>query len=321
MIEAQLSRSRILVVDDDPSFVDLLQEFLGHNYELSVATNGEQAIAFCRDLPPDLVLLDVTMPGMDGYEVCRKLKSEAATRDVPIIFVTAHREVEAEIKGLEVGAVDFLSKPVHRALVLARVRTHLVLKEQAEKLRDMAMTDVLTGVASRRSVEEKLEAEWRRCRRNEEPLAVIMIDIDHFKLYNDAYGHRAGDNCLQHIASALKKELRRAGDLVGRYGGEEFICVLPETGLDQAHTRANALGSAVEQIGIVHAHGAARPVVTISRGVCATIPNEETELGDLLEAADAMLYEAKRNGRNCTMSCQLGQAKGRDSPDAGDIPH
>lgn len=306
MLQAQPLRSRILVVDDDPFIIDLLQEFLRREHEVFIATSGEEAIAFCRDHLPDLVLLDVTMPGQDGYEVCRMLKSDATTRDVPVIFVTAHDEVEAEVKGLEVGAVDFISKPVHRAVVLARVRTHLVLKEQLEKLRNMAMTDVLTGVANRRCVEAKLEAEWRRCQRNEAPLAVIMIDIDEFKLYNDAYGHHSGDKCLQHIASVLGNGFRRAGDLVGRYGGDEFICVLPETGLDGAIERADALGRAVKELGIVHAHGAARPVMTISRGVCATIPDSETELVILLEVADAMLYEAKRNGCNCTMSRPLG---------------
>ncbi len=305
MPQAEPSRSRILVVDDDPSIIDLLQEFLRREYEVGVATNGEQAIAFCRDRLPDLVLLDVTMPGMDGYDVCRMLKSDPTTRNVPVIFVTAHGEVQSEIKGLEVGAVDFISKPVHRALVLARVRTHLLLRAQAEELRDMAMTDVLTGVANRRCVEAKLEAEWRRCHRNEAPIAVIMIDIDQFKLYNDAYGHRSGDECLQHIAPALKNGFRRPSDLVGRYGGEEFICVLPDTGLDGAVERADALGRAVEQLGIKHAHDAASPVVTISRGVCATIPDGETALAVLLEAADSMLFEAKRNGRNCTMSCPL----------------
>ena len=186
MIDVEPKRPRILVVDDDPSIVDLLEAFLQNEYDVSVATNGEQAIKLCRQQSPDLVLLDVMMPGADGYEVCRRLKTDPVTRDIPIIFVTARDEVEEEIKGLEAGAVDFLSKPVHRAIVLARVRTHIVLRQQAAKLRAMAMTDILTGVANRRSVEERLDSEWRRCRRNRVPIAVIMIDIDHFKLYNDA---------------------------------------------------------------------------------------------------------------------------------------
>ena len=314
MTDAEPQRSRILVVDDDPSIVDLLEAFLQHEYHVSVATHGEQAIDLCRRQLPDLVLLDVMMPGLDGYEVCRRLKSDPATRDVPIIFVTARDEVDEEIRGLEAGAVDFLSKPVHRAIVLARVRTHIVLRQQAAKLRDMAMTDILTGVANRRCVEERLDSEWRRCRRNQVPIAGIMIDIDHFKLYNDAYGHQAGDNCLQHIAAALKKCLRRPGDLLGRYGGEEFLCLLPETTLDRAVERADELGRAVMALNIVHAHAADERVVTISRGVSATVPTGETELADLLEVADAMLYDAKRGGRNRTTACPLGLNAGQDAP-------
>jgi diguanylate cyclase (GGDEF)-like protein len=313
MNDIQPQRARILVVDDDPSIVDLLTEFLRHEYDVSGATHGLQAIDMCRAEPPDLVLLDVTMPGPDGYEVCRMLKADPGTRHVPVIFVTARAEVEEEIRGLEAGAVDFLSKPVHRAIVQARSRTHIVLKQQAEKLRDMAMTDILTGVANRRSIDERLESEWRRCRRNQAPLALIMIDIDHFKLYNDTYGHLAGDNCLQHIAPALKQGLRRPGDLLGRYGGEEFICLLPETALERAVERADELGHIVERLNIVHGHSSAGPLVTISRGVSATIPSGETELADLLHVTDAMLYEAKRAGRNCTRFCSLGPGEAQDT--------
>ena len=314
MTDAEPQRPRILVVDDDPSIVDLLETFLQREYRVSVATNGGQAIELCRQQSPDLVLLDVMMPGLDGYEVCGRLKSDVATRDIPIIFVTARDETVEEIKGLEAGAVDFLSKPVHRAIVLARVRTHIVLRQQAAKLRDMAMTDILTGVANRRAIEERLNSEWRRCRRNRVSIAVVMIDIDHFKLYNDAYGHQAGDNCLQHIASALQKVLRRPGDLLGRYGGEEFICLLPETALEPAIQRADELSRAVRALNIVHARGADERVVTISQGVCATIPTGDAELADLLEVADAMLYDAKRGGRNRTMACPLGPTVGQHEP-------
>jgi diguanylate cyclase (GGDEF)-like protein len=306
-------RPRILVVDDDPSVVELLRKFLEQEFDVSVAAHGEQAIELCRANPPDLVLLDVMMPGPDGYEVCRRLKADPMTRHVPVIFVTARNEIEEEIRGLEAGAVDFLSKPVHRGIVLARSRTHIVLKQQAEKLRDMAMTDILTGVANRRCIDERLEIEWRRCRRNQAPLALIMIDIDHFKLYNDTYGHLAGDNCLQHIAPALKHALRRPGDLLGRYGGEEFICLLPETALERAVERADELGRTVQRLNIVHGHPAAGPVVTISRGVSATVPSGEAELADLLHVTDAMLYEAKRGGRNCTRHCLLGAGEAQET--------
>lgn len=309
-------RAHILVVDDDPS-IESLVEYVKREYTVSVATNGQQAIDFCRERRPDLVLLDIMMPDLDGYEVCRRLKMDTATSDIPIIFVTARDEPEHEVKGLEMGAVDFISKPVHSSIVLARIRTHVVLKQQSEQLHSMAMTDALTGVASRRSIEERLDSEWRRCQRKRVPLAVIMIDIDYFKLYNDTYGHQAGDNCLQHIASALKEGLRRAGDLLGRYGGEEFICLLPETALERAVERADELGRAVMELNIVHAGAPDYPVVTISRGVCATIPTGETEFADLLQVADAMLYDVKRGGRNSTRSCLLGEDSSNDAHHAG----
>lgn len=307
MTRTEPHRSLILVVDDEPSTVGILVGILNEKYEVAATADGEQALEFCARRVPDLVLLDVAMPGVDGYEVCRRLKADAQTADVPIIFVTAHDRPEEEVKGLEAGAVDFITKPVHPSLVRARVGTQITLKLQADQLRDMALTDALTGVANRRSFEGCLNVEWRRCQRIKIPLSLIMIDIDHFKLYNDTYGHQTGDNCLQHIASALGATLRRASDMLCRYGGEEFVCLLPGTGLEGAVARADEIGRAVERLSIVHAHPAAGPVVTVSRGVSTTVPNAETETTDLLAVADAMLYEAKRAGRNRTVSSLLGE--------------
>lgn len=311
MRQAEPQRHHILVVDDDPSITLLLAEILKDRYDVSIATDGETAIDAFRKRVPDLVLLDVTMPGLDGYEVCRMLKANAKTAHVPIIFVTVRDRIEDEIKGLDAGAVDFLAKPLHPTVVLARVRIHIALKQQADQLRGLASTDVLTGVANRRRFDESLESEWRRCRRNRAPIALIMIDIDHFKRYNDAYGHVDGDACLTQLANALKDGLRRPRDLLARYGGEEFICLLPETGLDSATQRADELGRAVEQLNIVHAHSSAGAVVTVSRGVSATVPTAETEASDLVRVADAMLYAAKRSGRNQTMSSPSGLLGGQ----------
>ena len=307
MSPAEAPRPLILIVDDEPSTVSILATILGAKYEVASVINGERALEFCERRLPDLVLLDVAMPGVDGYEVCRRLKLDARTEDVPIIFVTGHDRPEDEVRGLEAGAVDFIAKPVHPSIVRARVETQITLKLQADQLRDMALTDELTGVANRRSFEARLEAEWRRCRRDRIPLSVIMIDIDHFKHYNDSYGHRAGDNCLRQIAYALGTTLRRASDMLSRYGGEEFVYLLPGTGFKGAVERADEIGRAVERLNIVHAQLAAGPVVTLSRGVSSTIPRAERGISELLEAADAMLYQAKRAGRNRTMSCMLGQ--------------
>jgi diguanylate cyclase (GGDEF)-like protein len=307
MNQVEAPRCLILVVDDEPSTVDLLTGILQEKYDVASATNGEQALDFCERRVPDLVLLDVAMPGINGYEVCRRLRLDPRTDDVPVIFVTAHGRPEDEVRGLEAGAVDFIAKPVHPAIVRARVGTQITLKLQADQLRDMALTDALTGVANRRSFEARLEVEWRRCRRDRLPLSLIMIDIDHFKLYNDAYGHQAGDECLRQIAYALGTTLRRASDMLSRYGGEEFVCLLPGTGFRGAVERADEIGRAVERLNIVHAQLAAGPVVTISRGVSSTIPRAELEISELLEVADAMLYKAKRAGRNRTLSSPLGE--------------
>jgi diguanylate cyclase (GGDEF)-like protein len=255
--------------------------------------------------PPDLVLLDVQMPGLDGYEVCRRLKADAATREIPVIFVTARDTMEDQVRGLEAGAVDFITKPVHAPIVRARTRTHILLKQHADRLRELALTDTLTGVANRRSFDERLRTEWRRCQRSQSPIALVMIDVDHFKQYNDAYGHQAGDNCLSRISNAMKSCLRRPGDMLARYGGEEFACLLPETGLGQAMRKAEELGNAVQELAIPHASSGAAPIITISRGVAALVPTTELQARELVRISDEMLYEAKRKGRNRTVSSPL----------------
>jgi diguanylate cyclase (GGDEF)-like protein len=294
-------RARILIVDDQRLNVQLLTDILKDHYDLAIASDGERAIEICERRPPDLVLLDVQMPGMDGYEVCRRLKASAATREIPVVFVTARDSVDDQIKGLDAGAVDFITKPVHAPIVRARTRTHILLKQHADRLRELALTDTLTGVANRRSFDERLRSEWRRSQRSRSPIALVMIDVDHFKQYNDTYGHQAGDQCLQQISAAMRNCLRRPADLLARYGGEEFACLLPETPLGQAMRKAEELGDAVQRLAIPHQSSSAAPVVTITRGVAALIPTAELQSRELVRVADEMLYQAKHAGRNRTM--------------------
>jgi diguanylate cyclase (GGDEF)-like protein len=291
-------RPRILVVDDEPTNIQTLHQVLKEECDVSMATSGEQAIAFCQRRAPDLVLLDIMMPGIDGYEVCRRLKADPATRDIPVIFVTSRDNVEDETRGLEVGAVDFITKPVSPPVVRARVRTHVALKRQADLLRSLAFNDGLTGVANRRWFDERLQLEWLRCRRNRQPLALILIDLDHFKAYNDHYGHQAGDDCLRAVAQAMRARLGRPGDLLARYGGEEFVCLLPETPLEGARRKADDLGQVVEALQIAHAYATTASHVTISRGVAAMVPSVDQSPAELVQRADEMLYAAKRSGRN-----------------------
>ncbi|GAB1369554.1 hypothetical protein MASR1M42_21060 [Azonexus hydrophilus] len=292
-------RPRLLVVDDQPINIQTLYQIFHADHEIFMATSGDQALAFCRDnIPPDLILLDVVMPGMDGIEVCRRLKSDPALADIPVIFVTARSDPADEAGALAAGGVDFIAKPVNPAVVRARVKTHLTLKAQTDLLHSLVFIDGLTGVANRRRFDEALQIEWRRCRRSNTPLTLLMIDIDHFKRYNDYYGHQTGDACLQKVAASLRAGLKRAQDLVARYGGEEFVCLMPECDHPASQNKAEELRAAVVALGIPHADSPTANCVTLSIGVAVMQPNGENAPEALIAAADAALYEAKRNGRN-----------------------
>ncbi len=292
-------RPRLLIVDDQPINIQALHQLFQADHEVFMATSGEQALAFCRDNPlPDLILLDVVMPGMDGIEVCRRLKADAALADIPIIFVTARSEPAEETRALEAGGVDFIAKPVNPAVVRARVRTHLTLKAQSDLLRSLVFVDGLTGVANRRRFDEALRDEWQHCRRAGTALTLLMIDIDHFKRYNDRYGHLVGDACLKRIAAVLQAGLRRACDVVARYGGEEFACLLPECDQPAGRAKAGELCAAVAALDIPHADSPTAQRVTLSVGVATLRPNGVNDPTALVAAADAALYEAKRAGRN-----------------------
>ncbi len=302
-------RPRLLVVDDQPINVQALYQAFSADHQVFVATSGEQALALCASRRPDLVLLDVVMPGMDGHEVCRRLKADAATADLPVIFVTAHNDEASETLGLDLGAVDFISKPINPKIVRARVRTHLTLKAQSDLLRGMAYKDGLTGVYNRRHFDERFAAEWARVARNGTMLSVILLDVDFFKRYNDHYGHQAGDECLRCVAATLKAGLKRPGDLIARYGGEEFVCLLPETPLNGALHLADALRTQVAAQQIAHAESSVAPVVTVSLGVSCARGDGAVSAGVLLLAADAQLYQAKSNGRNgvCGIDVQVAE--------------
>ena len=287
------------MVDDQPINIRVLSHIFADQYRVFMATGGQQALDFCHQTPPDLVLLDIVMPGMDGYEVCAALKADPATRDIPVIFVTAHTDAAQETQGLEVGAVDFISKPVNPAVVRARVKTHLTLKFQSDLLRQLVFLDGLTGVFNRRYFDQQLNIEMARAVRAQSPLSLIMLDVDFFKRFNDHYGHQAGDDCLRQVAQTLKESLRRPADLVARYGGEEFACILPETGFEDAMNMAHELETNIRKKGIAHANSDAASVVTISLGVAGLIAGTSGEANNLLALADAQLYLAKNSGRSC----------------------
>lgn len=307
------SLPKLLLVDDQPVNIQTLYQIFADDHEVFMATSGEQALALCRDKQPDLVLLDVIMPGMDGLETCQRLKEDADTADIPVIFVTSQNSPEEETHGLEVGAVDFISKPVNPAVVRARVKTQLTLKAQTDALRMLASLDGLTGVPNRRIFDERLDAEWRACRRSGSPLSLLMVDVDHFKLYNDHYGHLDGDQCLKAIASALASSVERGRDMLARFGGEEFVCLLPDTDLEGAKHIAEKLRQAVEGLAIPHVESKTAATVTVSLGVATTAQCDALEPPDLLKVADEQLYLAKQSGRNRVCGVQFPLAQQAES--------
>jgi diguanylate cyclase (GGDEF)-like protein len=298
-------RPRLLIVDDHPVNVQALYHAFAADHQVLMATGGEQALAQCVNKRPDLVLLDVEMPGLDGYEVCRQLRAHEATRDIPVIFVTAHDDEEAETRGLDAGAVDFISKPINPRIVRARVKTHLTLKQQSDLLRQWVYIDGLTGLCNRRYVDERLAGEWGRAVRQGTPLSVLLIDVDFFKRYNDHYGHQAGDDALRRVAGTLKAGLKRPADLVARYGGEEFICLLPDTELPGALALARQLGEQVREAGIEHAGSSVAPMLTVSVGACSKPQDIVGSTAALLRDADAQLYLAKSRGRDRACGSEL----------------
>ena len=296
---------RILAIDDVPANLLTLGAALGDCFELQIATSGAIGIAQALQSTPDLILLDVMMPEMDGYQALCILRAEPTTQDIPVIFVTAQNSPADEMRALEAGAADFISKPINPAVLRARIQTHLTLKRQADQLRAMVFVDGLTGVANRRQLDESLLNEWRACRRAQSPLTLMMIDIDHFKQFNDTYGHLAGDACLKAVAAAMNAGIGRSHDLLARFGGEEFVCLFPATDLIGARAKAEQLRLAVQALAIPHADSSVAPVVTVSIGSATTIPRAEYNVDPLLNCADDQLYQAKRSGRNRVCSTEL----------------
>lgn len=289
---------KLLIVDDASINIQLLNEALKNDCRIFFATNGRDALKIAATSLPDLILLDVMMPDMDGYEVCRKLKADPVLRAIPVIFITAMSQMEDETAGLELGAVDYITKPFHPSVVRLRVRNHLELKRQRDLLARLSFIDGLTGLANRRGFDEYYEREWRRAHRNGTAISLIMIDIDQFKQFNDTYGHLEGDICLKKVARLLEETLERPADFIARYGGEEFVCVLPETELPGTLVIAEKLRRAVEDEKIPHQSSTVAPQVTISLGVACDTPSTEIEPEELLCRADRLLYQAKLAGRN-----------------------
>lgn len=289
----------ILIVDDMVFNIEVLSELLGDDYKIKIAKNGAKAleIAF-SDEKPDLILLDIEMPEMDGFEVCRRLKNSSETSGIPIIFVTAKNDVENEEFGLNLGAVDYIYKPYRPSTIKIRVKNQISLKLKSDKLEEYSMIDGLTNIYNRRYFDDEYTKKYKEMAREKKTLAVFMIDVDFFKRYNDHYGHGKGDDCLIKLADTLNNTLKRPTDMVARYGGEEFVVVLYDIDLEGAKKVAQSLVSAVKELSIPHEYSDAASQVTISLGMAFKEADSALSKEEILKNADEALYRAKESGRD-----------------------
>lgn len=293
-------KPRILAVDDEPANLVLLGTVLADSYDLTVALSGEEGLERAHGDPaPELIVLDLVMPGIDGYETLQRLKADPATSGIPVIFLTARASEEDEKRGFDMGAVDYINKPLRPSTVRARIRTHLELKHKTDLLESLARHDALTGLLNKRGFQDLLVRDWHHAIRNELWISLVMIDIDHFKAYNDRYGHLEGDICLAAVARALITPLKRRSDAGIRFGGEEFILYLPGVGPEGALGVAEKARQAVLDLKLPAAETSVAPYVTISLGVASLRPTPGLAMDSLIASADQHLYQAKNAGRNC----------------------
>ncbi len=288
----------ILIVDDEQSNLNILVNIFKSDYNLVIAKSGDECLERAEKQNIDLILLDVMMPGMNGYQVIQKLKRKTQTASIPVIFISALGEVIDEEKGFLLGGVDYIIKPCHPSIIKARVKNQIQIVRHRKLLENIALIDALTEIPNRRNYEKQFVFEWKRASRNRHPLSIAIIDVDFFKQYNDNYGHASGDQSLKMVAMAIKTGLHRPSDFAARYGGEEFVLILPDTAFEGARTIAEKIRVMVEDLHIEHAFSNVSKWLTVSIGGCTRIPEVDEDIHAIIEFADRMLYEAKSNGRN-----------------------
>ncbi len=292
------NRPRILIVDDDKINQRLLSGLLMQDYTVEQAEGGSQALAMIDANPPDLILLDIMMPAMNGFQVIRQLKNNEITQEIPVIFITALDSVRNEEEGLKLGAVDYIKKPFVPSIVKARIRNILTMVRQRKLLETLAHIDGLTEIPNRRYFDLALRREWHRAMRYKECMSVAIADVDYFKQFNDNYGHASGDKILISLSKEIRRNLKRPYDLVSRYGGEEFGIILPRTSAAKAFQLCEAIRSAIHRLEIIHEFSFVSEYITISIGGATLIPSKNSEPPAIMEKADSRLYVAKNSGRN-----------------------
>ncbi len=288
----------VLIVDDQPTNIQLIYQLLKDDYQILMATSGTQAINVCKESQPDLVLLDVIMPEMDGLQTCRLIKNDPTIADIPVIFITGLTAQEDQDACWEAGGVDFLKKQFNINTLKNRIKAHLTLKHQADLLRSLAYLDGLTGLNNRRYFDQHLKPHLAQAYRKKQPLSLLLIDIDYFKQYNDTFGHLEGDDCLKKVATTLHQCCRRPTDIAARYGGEEFAMILPETDQEGIWYVANLVQDKIKTLCIDHP-AAENGFLTISIGGAVDLEGSHSP-EQLIKLADNMLYQAKNTGRNQT---------------------
>jgi diguanylate cyclase (GGDEF)-like protein len=290
-------KNSLLIVDDDKSNLMMLSHILQPEYTVRVASEGASAVRIAEKYVPDLILLDIIMPGMDGYEVFTALQNLEKTAQIPVIFITGLTSDTEEKKGLELGAVDYISKPFDDMIVKLRVRHQIRIINQMRTIEHLSMMDQLTGIPNRRNFDNRLRTEWGRASRDNIPLSLLMIDVDHFKNYNDTYGHQQGDKVLCLVAQVLTQTLKRVSDFAARWGGEEFAVLLPNTDSDGGLAIAEQIRGNIESTELSCDNGDITKL-TISIGVNAHNPMPTCSIDQFISRADAALYNAKDAGRN-----------------------
>lgn len=295
----EFKKPTILVVDDMTTTLLLLHDLLKDTYEVKIAKSGTKALEILESPNDiDLILLDIEMPDINGYDVCKRIKNNETIKNIPIIFITGRTSQEDEEYGLNLGAIDYITKPFNKAIVKLRIKNYLDLKIKNDMLEKLSMYDGLTNIRNRRYFDETFEKTFNEIKRDKKSLAVLMIDIDFFKPYNDNYGHGQGDETLRKVAKALEKTIKRASDFVARYGGEEFVILLKDINKDGVEAVANNLLNAVRELKITHEFSKIENYVTISIGASFYNSNSDITKLELLLKADETLYSVKNSGRN-----------------------
>lgn len=295
----EFKKPTILVVDDMTTTLLLIHDLLKDTYEVKIAKSGTKALEILESPNDiDLILLDIEMPDINGYDVCKRIKNNETIKNIPIIFITGRTSQEDEEYGLNLGAIDYITKPFNKAIVKLRIKNYLNLKIKNDMLEKLSMYDGLTNIRNRRFFDETFEKTFSEIKRDKKSLAVLMIDIDFFKPYNDNYGHGQGDETLRKVAKALEKTIKRASDFVARYGGEEFVILLKDINKDGVEAVANNLLNAIRELKITHEFSKIENYVTISIGASFYNSNSDVTKLELLLKADETLYNVKNSGRN-----------------------